>query len=522
MLSNRIKKGTSLLLISSILLINSSMTFTESNTTEIIETPYNSRQSTSESYVTFETRKEATIYLRDEMEKRNTETIRIRINISECYEDLARDIYEDAISEEYGSKPTHGDYLAGHIKNYSLGISKKDEQYVYLSFTFTYYSTYKQEQELNKKIDTILNKLNVWNSSKYTKIKAVYDYMIKNVDYDYDIEKRSAYNALVNELVVCQGYSTATYRLLEELGVDCRCITGDVPNGHHAWNIAKIGSNWYNLDTTWDAQNNTYNYFLKGSTNFNKDHTSDSKYDTNAFHSKYPISTSDYNGKNVGNSSDDKIIQDGIRQSLTKDIYKYDAGKGKYLTYINGKGYSQYSYLNKSGKYAFTPSSWMKAAGLNVTMPTESNGYTMKITNPYITMYNQSNTLLEKIKSGEISKENIQTELDKIENNKHINISISNNTSTSKPSYKKSLTKDIYKYDAGKGKYLTYINGKGYSQYSYLNVSGKYAFTSTSWMEASGLEITMPTSSNGYVTKINNPYVKEYNKNVNIIKSYLE
>ena len=77
-----------------------------------------------------------------------------------------------------------------------------------------------------------------------------------------------------------------------------------------------------------------------------------------------------------------------LKKNLTKDIYKYDAGKGKYLTYINGKGYSQYAYLNQSETYVFTPSSWMTAAGLTVTMPTYANGYTMKITNSYMTEYN--------------------------------------------------------------------------------------------------------------------------------------
>ena len=47
-------------------------------------------------------------------------------------------------------------------------------------------------------------------------------------------------------------------------------------------------------------------------------------------------------------------------------------------------------YLNTSGNYEFTPSSWMKAAGLNVTMPTKSNGYTMKITNSHMKMYQKT------------------------------------------------------------------------------------------------------------------------------------
>ena len=209
------------------------------------------------------------------------------------------------------------------------------------------------------------------------------------------------------------------------------------------------------------------------------------------------------------------------KKTLTTDIYKYDAGKGNYLTYINGKGYSQYTYLNKSGNYAFTPSSWMSAAGLNVTMPTSSNGYTMIIDNNYLTMYNQANTLLSNIKAGKVSKERIIEELNKIESINTNELSVVENASISRASAKKSLTTDINKYDTGSGKYLTYINGKGYSQYSYLNKSGNYAFTPSSWMKAAGLTVTMPTYSNGYTMKITNSYITKYNNVVKQIESYI-
>lgn len=211
---------------------------------------------------------------------------------------------------------------------------------------------------------------------------------------------------------------------------------------------------------------------------------------------------------NIGGSS--------VKSTLTKDIYKYDAGKGKYLTYINGKGYSQYSYLNTSGNYAFTPSSWMKAAGLNVTMPTPSNGYTMKVDNPYVKMVQEASITLEKARSGDLSSRQIENELSRISKLANTDTMIS-----SKAAPKKTLTNDIYKYDAGSGKYLTYINGEGYSQYTYLNKSGNYAFTPSSWMKAAGLTVTMPTSSNGYTMKIVNSHMRTYNDIVQELNTYV-
>ena len=203
-------------------------------------------------------------------------------------------------------------------------------------------------------------------------------------------------------------------------------------------------------------------------------------------------------------------------QSLTSDIYKYDAGSGNYLTYINGKGYSQYSYLNKSENYAFTPSSWMKAAGLDVTMPTYSNGYVMIVSNPYIKLSSDLNDVLTRAQNGELTSEQIQNELNNVKK-----VSYNDSSSISNVSYNKTLANDIYKYNAGSGSHLTTINSKGYSQYTYLNISENYAFTPSSWMVAAGLEVSMPSSSNGYVMKINNPYVKKYNNIIEELKTYL-
>ena len=200
-----------------------------------------------------------------------------------------------------------------------------------------------------------------------------------------------------------------------------------------------------------------------------------------------------------------------VKKTLTNDIYRYDAGKGKYLTYINGKGYSQYSYLNKSGNYAFTPSSWMKVAGLTVSMPTSSNGYKMTINNPYIKMIEEVNTVLTKAKNGELSSAQIENELSRISKVSEVN---------TKAAPSRTLRNDIYRYDAGSGKHLTYINGNGFSQYSYLNTSGDYAFTPSSWMVKAGLTVSMPSSSNGYKMYITNKYMSTYNKMVQELDSY--
>ena len=54
--------------------------------------------------------------------------------------------------------------------------------------------------------------------------------------------------------MVCQGYATLTYKMLTELGVDCRYISGTSNEELHAWNIVRIGRCFgTTLDNTWDA-----------------------------------------------------------------------------------------------------------------------------------------------------------------------------------------------------------------------------------------------------------------------------
>lgn len=142
------------------------------------------------------------------------------------------------------------------------------------------------------------------HSSDYDKLRAVYDYLYDNVAYDtvrsnhrgYHL-KTTAYAALIQHTAVCQGYSVAMYRLLRELGVDCRIITGmaeyDGVSEYHSWNIVRIDGVYYNIDPTWDRALNTHDYFLKSDASFT-DHVRDEQFTTEAFYEQYPMAESDY------------------------------------------------------------------------------------------------------------------------------------------------------------------------------------------------------------------------------------
>ena len=75
---------------------------------------------------------------------------------------------------------------------------------------------------------------------------------------------QSAYSALVEGNSVCAGYSRAFQIACQKLGITCYYVTGIANGEEHAWNIVKIGGNFYNVDVTGDdtisESLNTYSY----------------------------------------------------------------------------------------------------------------------------------------------------------------------------------------------------------------------------------------------------------------------
>ena len=89
--------------------------------------------------------------------------------------------------------------------------------------------------------------------SDYQKIKYVYEYLINTVDYDENSDSnQNIQSALLGRASVCAGYSRAFQYILHRMGMFCTYVTGKTSgNGDHAWNIVRIGDEYYNVDVTW-------------------------------------------------------------------------------------------------------------------------------------------------------------------------------------------------------------------------------------------------------------------------------
>lgn len=104
--------------------------------------------------------------------------------------------------------------------------------------------------------------------SDYEIIRAVNDYLVALVEYDYDDHLRSHYywTAFINHSVQCDGYAGAFYKMLRDLGVGCRMIYSE----DHAFNLVRCDGRWYWSDCCWSdgGEVSDDQWFLKGEKHF--------------------------------------------------------------------------------------------------------------------------------------------------------------------------------------------------------------------------------------------------------------
>ena len=222
-------------------------------------------------------------------------------------EDLIGEIFEKAL--KHTGDPEEGDYLRFQYENCTASakpVTENGEKAILLTYSLSYYDDAEHEAAVDEKVEEIIDSLDLGGMDDAEKTDAIYNYIIDNVEYDYDNLadedyelKRTAYAALIDGKAVCQGYSAAFYRLLLAAGVDNRIIFGTGINSSgesedHTWNIVRIGDVYYNTDVTRDDELGENRYFLKAEDPFGDDHIRSEEYLTEEFAFSYEISKTDY------------------------------------------------------------------------------------------------------------------------------------------------------------------------------------------------------------------------------------
>ena len=218
--------------------------------------------------------------------------------------------YYDMIVLDDASTSDDSDYLIGNInfsKEFMSASVEEEGGNGEIIFTPTYFETADETEYVNTHTKEILAELGTSQMSDYSKVKAVHDYVCALITYTNDVDNASSvYGAYVQGKGLCNSYALCMYKLLVEAGVPCHWIGGSAGTGRdsagHAWNIVKLGDQWYNLDATWDDADNdkiSYDYFLKGTADFDEAdtsqvHTMDNEYYESSYLTDFPIAETSY------------------------------------------------------------------------------------------------------------------------------------------------------------------------------------------------------------------------------------
>lgn len=218
--------------------------------------------------------------------------------------------YYDMIVLDDASTSDDSDYLIGNInfsKEFMSASVEEESGNGEIIFTPTYFETADETEYVNTHTKEILAELGTSQMSDYSKVKAVHDYVCALITYTNDVDNASSvYGAYVRGEGLCNSYALCMYKLLVEAGVPCHWIGGSAGTGRdsagHAWNIVKLGDQWYNLDATWDDADNdkiSYDYFLKGTADFDEADTSqvhkmDNEYYESSYLTDFPIAETSY------------------------------------------------------------------------------------------------------------------------------------------------------------------------------------------------------------------------------------
>lgn len=218
--------------------------------------------------------------------------------------------YYDMIVLDDASTSDDSDYLIGNInfsKEFMSASVEEGSENGEIIFTPTYFETADETEYVNTHTKEILAELGTSQMSDYSKVKAVHDYVCALITYTDDVDNASSvYGAYVRGEGLCNSYALCMYKLLVEAGVPCHWIGGSAGTGRdsagHAWNIVKLGDQWYNLDATWDDADNdkiSYDYFLKGTADFDaadtsQVHTMDKEYHESSYLTDFPIAETSY------------------------------------------------------------------------------------------------------------------------------------------------------------------------------------------------------------------------------------
>ena len=160
-----------------------------------------------------------------------------------------------------------------------------------------------KERQLQDKVNSYIKRSLKKLPSKaddYGKAKYLYEYLARNVSYDWDAYDRGdnvkrvgdGYDApsiAISNKAVCHGYASMYVLMLRELGIQAFLVGGMANGGSHTWCIVRLDGEYYYVDPTWADPTNqetrkdvgiiNYNYLCITTQKLEEDHAPDMQFE---------------------------------------------------------------------------------------------------------------------------------------------------------------------------------------------------------------------------------------------------
>lgn len=142
------------------------------------------------------------------------------------------------------------------VKSEKINLELKNENDVYLNSV--------ENINWNKEMNAVKKAQELTKTSKTDdeKVKIIYDYVVKNISYDYNEINYingdyipNVENTFKTSKGICYDYSSLFAAMLRSVGVPTKLVKGyknDV-KAYHAWNEVYLNNKWVTIDTTYDS-----------------------------------------------------------------------------------------------------------------------------------------------------------------------------------------------------------------------------------------------------------------------------
>lgn len=369
---------------------------------------------------------EETIYIRlqHEYDANATEEERkeaLKKAVTPIMQQLLEDVFDETDESD------EGDYLRFHEDQitYKYSYNYKDS-ILRIQCLLRYYTTEEQEEAVEDAIEEILESFRFTEkTTDREKLEAIYAFVTENARYyfedinhkDYkDLSEEekmhhafvsstetlqySAYANLIEGFSVCQGYANLIYRMLKEVGIDNRIITGTSFNParedyeNHAWNIVKLDGVYHNIDATWDSQyvhwGMEHEYFLLNDEDFDN-HYRDAQYKTEEFYKKYPMVKS-----SIGGEEEEKPESHTheYKETQREEATCFSDG---YITYVCKDSKCKHT------KEKILPATYNLQDGVTVTLQQTKVTFTGSEQKPKVVLTDRKNVCIEAEKSQDFT-----------------------------------------------------------------------------------------------------------------------